>query len=202
VSIRNRPPHGQSLDDPAGFDPLVDVVGIEADQFADLEEWDTALCDQTTDESLRHAKPSGDPVHWPGNRLFPGPIQRAGDGNRTRVFSLGSCLVGPPGRAADQRLRRPALVFLRWGLARWAPLSTPVLRCSRHVVGTAKLHLLPAASLFLFRRDAALMPRRLLLLPRWLLKLWPWLDPLLEPASVVRGDHQLYDWCLLESDRD
>jgi len=45
--------------------------------------------------------------------------------------------VGPPGRAADQRLRRPALVSGTWRLARWTPQVTPVPRCSRHVVGTA-----------------------------------------------------------------
>ncbi len=50
-------------DDAPSLDPLVDVVRVEADELADLEERDAALGDQTPYETLRHAEPfseSGD----------------------------------------------------------------------------------------------------------------------------------------------
>ena len=42
---------------PLAVDPLGDLIGIEADVFADLDERDPSLGDQSTDEPHLHAEP-------------------------------------------------------------------------------------------------------------------------------------------------
>lgn len=45
-----------ALNDATGFNPPIDVVGIEPYELADLKERHATLGDETTDESLRYAE--------------------------------------------------------------------------------------------------------------------------------------------------
>lgn len=60
--------------DPLGGDPALDLVGVEADELADLDERDPVLGHQPADEDHFDAQPGRDGGHieqGPGRRTLP-----------------------------------------------------------------------------------------------------------------------------------